>query len=73
MAVALAANNDWILVHLDVVIAFLNDDLKEVVYIEVPEGFCTSSTTNRVCILRKSLYGLQQAPKTWFEQIYQQC
>ena len=69
MVVALAASNDWILVHLDVDTAFLNGDLKEIVYIEVPEGFRNSSTSNKVCRLIKSLYGLRQAPRTWFEKI----
>jgi len=39
MVVALPASNDWILVHVDVVITFLNGDLKEIVYMEVPKGF----------------------------------
>jgi len=58
MIVALAANNEWILVHLDVVTAFLNDDLKEVVYMKVPYGFRNASTHNKVCRLKKSLYSL---------------
>ena len=70
MVVALAANNDWVLVHLDVITAFLNGDLKEIVYMEVPQGFQNSSTINKVCKLRKSLYGLRQSPRTWFEKIY---
>ena len=69
MVVALSASNDWITIHLDVVTAFLNRDLKEVVYMEVPEGFRNSSTSNKVCRLKKSLYGLCQAPRTWFEKI----
>ena len=68
MVVALAANNDWVLVHLDVITAFLNGDLKEIVYMEVPQGFQNSSTVNKVCKLRKSLYGLRQSPRTWFEK-----
>lgn len=69
MVAALSASNDWILVHLDVVTAFLNGDLKEIVYMEVPEGFRSASTTNKVCKLNKSLYGLRQSPRTWFEKI----
>jgi len=69
MVVALVASNDWILVHLDVVTAFLNGDLRKIVYMEVPEGFCNSSTLNKVCRIKKSLYRLHQSPQTWFEKI----
>ena len=69
MVVALAVSNDWILFHLDMVTTFLNGDLKEIVYMEVPEGFRNSSTSNKVCRLIKSLFGLRQAPRTWFKKI----
>jgi len=70
IVVALSTSNDWILVHLDVVTTFLNGDLKEIVYMEVPwEDFWHTSTKNKVCKFNKSLYGLHQLQRTWFEKI----
>ncbi|OWZ02767.1 Gag-pol Polyprotein [Phytophthora megakarya] len=50
--------------HVDFVTAFLNGKLNNVViYMEQPEGY--EDGTDRVCRLRKSLYGLKQASKVW--------
>ena len=45
---------------MDVKIAFLNEPLDEVVYVEMPIGF---EKPNMVCKLNKALYGLKQAPR----------
>jgi hypothetical protein len=39
--------------------------LKEV-YMEIPPGLETSSNYNKVCKLKKLLYGLKQSPRAWF-------
>ncbi|KAK0577899.1 hypothetical protein LWI29_001989 [Acer saccharum] len=65
---SLAANLDWPLHQLDVKNAFLNGDLEEEVYMEIPPGFETGSNVNKVCKLRKSLYGLKQSPRAWFDR-----
>ena len=64
----LAANLDWSLHQLDVKNAFLNGDLEEEVYMDIPAGLETTSNFNKVCRLRKSLYGLKQSPRAWFER-----
>lgn len=64
---SLAANLDWSLHQLDVKNAFLNGDLEEEVYMDIPAGLETTSNFNKVCRLRKSLYGLKQSPRAWFE------
>lgn len=65
---SLAANLDWSLYQLDVKNAFLNGDLEDEVYIEIPPGFVTHENTNKVCKHHKSLYGLKQSPQAWFER-----
>ena len=66
--VSCAANFGWKLHQLDVKNAFLHGDLKEEVYMEIPPGFGTEQTTGKVCRLKKSLYGLKQSPRAWFDR-----
>jgi hypothetical protein len=62
---ALAAQEGWRVHHMDVKSAFLNGDLKEEVYIHQRPGFVILGKENKVLRLRKALYGLRQAPRTW--------
>ena len=50
---------------MDVKTAFLNGKLIEEVYMEQPPGFETSTSTNKVCKLKRSIYGLKQASQSW--------
>ncbi|KAL5840222.1 hypothetical protein ACOSQ4_012830 [Xanthoceras sorbifolium] len=65
---SLAANLDWPLHQLDVKNAFLNGDLEEEIYMDIPPGFESPTTTNKICKLKKSLYGLKQSPRAWFDR-----
>lgn len=57
--VALATSQNWKLHHLDINNAFLHEYLDEEVYMKPPLGH-NEEHSGKVCILRKSLYGLKQ-------------
>jgi hypothetical protein len=62
---SLAAKWDHELDQLDVPTAFLNADVDEEVYMELPEGY-REGKEHLVCKLNKALYGLKQAPRNWY-------
>jgi len=62
---------------MDVKTAFLNGELEETIYIEIPEGGAVpvnkvsgEYTQPLACRLIKSIYGLKQSPRTWYSRIY---
>lgn len=65
---AVTAAHGWELHHVDVHNAFLHGDLDEEVYMKLPSGYSTHDQI-KVCKLRKSLYGLRQAPGCWFTKL----
>ena len=67
--IALVALQGWNLHHMDVKTVFLHGSIKEEVYVEQPEGFEVHNQESHVCRLKKALYGLQQAPRAWYERI----
>ena len=50
---------------MDVVTAFLNGGLDEMIYMQQPEGYVQKGKEQLVCKLNKSLYGLKQSPRCW--------
>ncbi|GJT10334.1 retrovirus-related pol polyprotein from transposon TNT 1-94 [Tanacetum coccineum] len=54
---------------MDVKMAFLNNPLKEEVYVAQPDGFVDPDHPKKVYRQRKSLYGLKQAPRAWYDEL----
>lgn len=65
---SLAANFDWPIHQLDIKNAFLNDELQEEVFMCQPPGYEDKQNGKIVCKLNKSLYGLKQSPRAWFDR-----
>ena len=62
-----ALQNSWSMKQMDVDTAFLNLDLKEELFMEQPIGF--HDGTKRVCKLLKSVYGLKQSSREWYNTL----
>lgn len=61
---AVVASKHWHIHHMDVYNAFLQGDLNNKIYMDMPQGF-VSQGENIVCRLTYFLYGLKQAPRQW--------
>src|SRR5438552_17949221 len=54
---------------MDVIMAFLNSDLKETVYVRQLEGHVVPGKEHLVCKLNRALYSLKQSGPAWFDEI----
>jgi hypothetical protein len=64
----LAASRQWLMHQLHVKNAFLHGELQERVYCQQPSGIIDNKHPDHVCLLSKSLYGLRQAPRAWYQR-----
>ena len=64
---ALAAQWGLELHQMDIKTAYLNSPLTETVYMEQPEGFTEGN--DKVCLLQRSVYGLKQAGRDWYQTL----
>lgn len=62
---AYAARRGLDIFHLDVETAFLHGDMDKTVYLQQPKGYIVKGQQNKVCKLRKSIYGLKQGSRNW--------
>jgi hypothetical protein len=54
--------------QMDVKTPFLHGDLEEEIYMKKPEGFVVKGKKELACKLKKSLYGLKQSPRMWYQK-----
>ncbi|GKC56942.1 retrovirus-related pol polyprotein from transposon TNT 1-94 [Tanacetum coccineum] len=65
--IAFTAHMNMVVYQMAVNIAFMNDILREEVYVSQPDGFVNPENPNHVYKLKKALYGLKQAPRAWYD------
>ncbi|XP_070032924.1 uncharacterized protein [Nicotiana tomentosiformis] len=65
--IAFASHMEFKLFQMDVKSAFLNEYLKEEVFVKQPPRFECHEHPEHVFKLDKALYGLKQAPRAWYE------
>ncbi|GKB39869.1 retrotransposon protein, putative, ty1-copia subclass [Tanacetum coccineum] len=63
--IAITAYYDYEIWKIDFKTAILNGHLSKEVYMEQPKGFVNPRFPNRVCKLKRSIYGLKQASRQW--------
>jgi hypothetical protein len=62
---SIAAHLDYEIWQMDVKTAFLNGNLDECIYMVQPDGFIAKGQEHMLCKLKKSIYGLKQASRSW--------
>ena len=68
---AISAELGLKLYQLDVVLAYINGDLEEEIYMEQAEGFEVPGSEDLVYSLKRSIYGLKQSGRQWFKKLDQ--
>jgi Reverse transcriptase (RNA-dependent DNA polymerase) len=71
VVLSLVVSLHWQNKQLDVHNTFLHGDIKEQVFMSQPLGFIDTSKPDYAYLLSKSLYGLKQSPRTWFQKLSQ--
>ncbi|GJZ09275.1 putative ribonuclease H-like domain-containing protein [Tanacetum coccineum] len=66
---AYASFKDFVVYQMDVKIAFLYGKIKEEVYVCQPPGFEDPDFPDKIYKVEKTLYGLHQALKAWYETL----
>eukprot|EP00253_Pinus_taeda_P033986 PITA_33986 len=59
---------DFEVQQMDVKATFLHGDIEEEIYMKQPEGFAVKGKKELVCKLNKSLYGLKQSLRMWYQK-----
>lgn len=68
LLLSLAPAYDFEVEQMDVKTTFLHGDLKEEIYMSQPKQFVEKGIENIFCKLKKSLYGLKQSLRMWYQK-----
>ncbi|CAH2104888.1 unnamed protein product [Euphydryas editha] len=66
---AISVNLDLNITHLDVTTAFLNGQLNECVYMQLPNNLKNERNVGKVLKLKKAIYGLKQSARAWYKKV----
>ena len=66
---AIAAIRDYDIIQFNIMSAYLHGTLKEELYMEQPDGYTAPGKEDHIWRLKKGLYGLVQAGRTWNEEL----
>jgi len=68
---AMAAKLDFKLHQIDIKSAYLNGELTETenIYMRQPPGYPAPNSSGKVCHLLKTLYGLKQSGRRWYQKL----
>jgi hypothetical protein len=66
---AIACEQKWLIHQLDVKRAFLNGRIDKDIYMRMPDGYGPAG--GLICKLKRSIYGLRQAPRAWNKRLAQ--
>lgn len=65
--ISLSVPYDLDIYQMDAITAFLQGELDDTVHMQQPDNYDDGS--KRVCLLKKSIYGLKQASRVWNEKL----
>jgi len=71
LLLALVAHLNLELFQMDVKTAFLNGNLEEEIYMDQAIGFILKSQEDKVCHLKRSIYGLKQSSRSWYFRFHE--
>lgn len=67
---SVAAKRKMTVKQYDVKTAFLHGNLEEEIFMKQPPGFAVKGQESKVCRLKKSIYGLKQAARSWNNRLH---
>jgi len=68
LLVYVVSSFDFEVEQMDVKETFLHGDLKEEIYMKQPKGFVVKGKKELVCKFKKSMYGLKQSLRMWYQK-----